>query len=255
MTDDFTPQPLTEILGETPASEPAPEPAPEPEASPEPAETPAETAVDDPVAEQEPAEAPAEKKMVPLEALQEERKKRQALEAAQKQPEPEPEKIDLWDDPEGAIKQVEDRFEKRLTEQQEMMQQQRISMSAELVKGQYDDYDDAIGAFSEAIAENPSLENAAINAQNPALEAYNIGKKHMALKEIGDPIAYKEKLAAEIRADLLKEMQDNRTTIAKEIKQSMPSDIVNEAGAATNKNQWSGPTPINQLAKGNNHYG
>jgi hypothetical protein len=100
--------------------------------------------------------------------------------AAQPEParvEPPPAPPSLLDDPEGY---------QRYQEQQ--AQATRLDMSVMLVKSLpgYEDYDAVEAVFVEAAKANPSLTAKMLAAPNPAVFAYQEGKRHAAMREWGD---------------------------------------------------------------------
>ena len=133
----------------------------------------------------EPSAPPAEdedaSKSVPVKALQEERRKRQELEKRlaefeRQQPQPE-----------GPLDPV----------------RQRLDLSVEYAREQFPDYEDAESAFIEAVQAYPrgrELYQKMLEDRHPARFAYEIGQQLLALREIGDPRTYKQRVMAEAKA-------------------------------------------------------
>lgn len=241
--------PLAELLGDEP---PAPEQAEAKveETAPEP-ETPSEQPEPAPQEEQkaEADEPPAveapqpEPKAVPLAALQEERAKRQDLErrlreieeAKAKEPEP-----DFFEDPTGALKRFEQKIEERSV-------QERIAISEEMMidrVGQ-EKWDQALTAFESAVSENPALAAQMRGARNPAKFAYDYGNKTRLMKEMGDdPQAYRDRLKAEVMAELKAELAKEQPA-ASLPKTTSLAGAKSESGLKTPA--WDGPAPLSDL--------
>lgn len=196
---------LDALIGdyEEPAAETVetPEPTPEPEQG----------------VKQEVSEPPSEKPKEAVEsdnwtkaAVLDERKKRQALEAEleslRRQQQPEAKKVDLFEDPEGYQKQVEQSIQKARIED-------RISLSREIFASMKDDYEEAEAAFVDLAKQHPQLVDEMLASPVPAKFAYEQGKKALAFNEMKafDPDAYKAKLREELRAEVMQELQSQQT--------------------------------------------
>lgn len=258
----MTDTPLAELLGDEPEKTPeqpepevkAEEPAPEPETPPEQPEAVAEEEQPDegeaeeaePETPDEPEPQP-EAKSVPLAALQEERSKRQRLEqelerrikeaeeVREKEPEP-----DFFEDPQGALKRFEQKMEERAI-------QDRIAISEEMVMAQVgkEKYDEALSAFESAVAENPALVAQMRAHKNPAKFAYDYGNKTRLMQEMGDdPVAYREKLKADLMAEIKAELAKEQPAKALPKTTSL-AGAKSESGLKTPA--WTGPTPLDDL--------
>lgn len=123
----------------------------------------------------------------------------QQLEELQKKPdEPAP---DFYDDPDKAFDYRGNKIEQR-------MNNRLIAMSEEMVRAQYEDYDVTFDAFSKAAEVNPILLDEVRQAANPALKAYQLGKKQAKLEEIGDPEDFAKRTENKIRAQVEKELRE-----------------------------------------------
>lgn len=159
-----------------------------------------------------------ESPLVPRKALIEERKKRQDYERKlaefeaklaefdkAKQPPPQQSMQqqappDPWVDPEGALAWERQQREVQLYET-------RVLMSEELMS-QKPDYEDAKRVFIAAAQADPSLAHKLVRHPMPAKFVYEEGRRLQALQEIGpDPSTYRQRLEAEIREQLMAEMQ------------------------------------------------
>ena len=158
---------------------------------------------------------------VPYAVMRDERAKRQAVEAklqqlqefqqtlltqqqaaqpAEAKPDPEAE---FYADP---VKFIQSQTESFQTQMQEQMVTQRVAMSAELARAQFDDYDQVIESFKDAANENPALWDQMKAQANPALYAYKYGKAQTAAKAYQeDPEALRRQMRAEILEELKKE--------------------------------------------------
>lgn len=199
-----------------------------------------------PKSEEADKKADEAKETVPLATLMEERSKRQALEKKLAGGDKETEVVSVFDDEKTALDNVKNEIRQE-------NQQDKFKMSIAMVKQVHDDFDTVAAAFAEAVEENPSLGEQAANADNPALEVYNLGKKHMQLKEMGDLSTFKERMKEEILADIAKEkgeVKSEKDEKVVQLKESLPEDLANEQSSGVDK-AVTGPTPLNKALKGN----
>jgi hypothetical protein len=188
---------------------------------------------------------------VPRKALLEERKKRQELERQlaetsgrlsaysqiasqqqQQQAPPKDEDAEYWSDPRAWTKR--------------QLDQTRLSMSVEMVRGQYADYDQAVAALQEAARSAPHLEAQVFAAANPALAAYKMGKTYLQAKEYGGDIdTMRAKIREEVRAEVEKELRAKGALAAAE-NASTSSAGARGSGASTTP-AFTGPTPLREL--------
>jgi type IV secretory pathway VirB10-like protein len=167
---------------ETEAVEPAPRdekgrfaPKGEPEAiEPQPSVTPT------------PEEAP-----IPVKALQEERRKRQELEArlaeyeARRPPEPVT-PPDPWDEPDAHSQWlIQQAATVARHEALAEFENRQIARSANQARAKYQDYDDAVGIFSQMMQQNPALERQLRDHENPGEFAYTTAKTQMEIAQYG----------------------------------------------------------------------
>lgn len=178
------------------------------------------------------AEQPDDGPYVPRKALEDERRKRQAGEqklqemnawiaqqqqAMQRQQQPQldgpptPE-IDWWSDPEAAAQyqtqQFESRLDQALAQRDQQMIQMKFELSEEFARTRYEDYDDTIKVFEEAITQMPREQGQMLfdqmkQAANPAAFAYQTAKQMQTMQQVGsDPNAYREQIRQEILAEM-----------------------------------------------------
>jgi hypothetical protein len=213
---------LNEILNSGAQSDPAPAPAPEPapaEPTPAPApsgEPPAPEPKDDrardehgrfvgkPQGEQEPA-PPAGRQdhgPIPIQALLDERERRQKAERERDEwrqraapPPAPPVRPDVFADPDGAFSHIEQQVSEQVT-------RARLDMSVMMEQASKPDYADKEAAFIEAVKANPALYQQMMSDPHPAGFAYRVGSQVLAMREIGDPAGYRERIEQELREKL-----------------------------------------------------
>lgn len=281
----FVPKPMDDILSSREPA-PAPEPSrPEPVAQPveTKGETPAEAPKDDrprdasgkflPKAETDEAATPAAKPegqqptTVPVSALQEERRKRQALEkqlaewqakqaapppvAAPQPPAPQQPQVPLSDlmfqDPNAFVQTLQ-------RQQKEDLLQTRIATSEAIARQQFTDYADAEQALTAYAQSSPQaaaeVAQALGNHPAPAMWAYQAGKQLLAqqrwqpiIQQHGDPEAF---IAAEVERRLAERQQSapQPAPVA-----APPQSLVSarSAGPRNAAPPWNGPRPMPEI--------
>lgn len=192
-----------------------------------------------PAAVEAPAASNPPESHVPLAALMAERDKRQ--EAARKAEAAERELAELrrqreqaapatsfWDNPEQSLQnavqlanaQAQDRLFAALEEQ---------------AREVHPDFDEVFKEVEEQAKQNPAIAAQVMQSANPALAAYKLGKKLRETKQVlEDPAAYRERLKAEIRAELDKEAADKAAAAAK-VADSIPPDLTDTRSAKGNE--------------------
>jgi hypothetical protein len=148
--------------------------------------------------------AAKDERFIPINALLDEREKRQRLEAelAQYKAQAQPAKEDditedeLFSNPAAVLKRV----------QQEAYQAARIdmiNMSEAILFETKPDAQEKLDAFKEAIQQNSTLYQQMLNSPNPAGFAYNEGAKFLTVKSMPtDMASYEKELRAKIEAEL-----------------------------------------------------
>lgn len=173
-------------------------------------------------------------------AVLDERRKRQELERQLDELKAKPasdgeqkqdERPDLFDDPDGAIGHIERKFEEKLVNQ-------KIELSRSMVKSSHDDYDEMEQVFIDMAKENPALANQMRMAENPALFAYQQGKKHTDFQQMQDIDSYKAKIEAEVREKVLKELE------SKQAKQSHKAELA--SGPSLSKARSQADEPVDE---------
>lgn len=254
--------------------------APAPETTPSPAKP--ETPAAEPQAQPEPssdAEPQADDRgMVPVAALQAERQKAkryteqvadfqkqlaeqrdqfeqrfaQLFGAIQqpRQAQPEPAKApDIWEDPNAFVQQGVQQAISPVFDQLKSMQRglAEVQYKPEAVA-------QAVDAFDRAITSgqmDPVLHQRIMASPNPYAAAVQWHQHSSTMAEIGsDPAAYKAKLAEEIRAQVMAELQSGQQPAGQSAVPVMPSNFAagRNVGARSGP-AWSGPTPIEDIFK------
>jgi hypothetical protein len=195
-------------------------------------DTDAPPAPETPKAEDPPAKKPDEEseESWTKRAVLDERRKRQELEReiadlrAKAKPDAVPEKPsrpDIFEDQEGAFGHLEKAFEARLATRQ-------IELSQELMREKYADYDEKESLFVDLVKADPSLIQKMRAAALPAKFVYDHVTKHQQMQEMQDVDAYREKIRAEVRAELEKERGEEAEPAARE---TQPPQLVGRRSA------------------------
>lgn len=175
-----------------------------------------------------------------LAALMAEREKRQAAERERdelrRKVQPPPKAPDLYEAPEewkGGV----------LSEVQQTVLNERLNMSEMMIRESKEDAEQAINAFMEVAAVNPGLKQHAMSQAHPYKFIYDQGKRIEAMKEIGDPVSYKDKIRAELRAEMEAEFKKEPEPAL-----NLPTSLagVRSSGARTGPG-WGGPQPLNAI--------
>lgn len=253
---------------ETPPPARSPEPAqPQREPSPPvtpPAPPPGEAiadfrrqSADDPRDGAVPPAAQQDPDHVPVAALKDERKKRQESErvaaeyaaklaayekAASQAPAPPPQRPDLFENPDGALDHIEQRFQQQLV-------RTKLDMSVAMARQSHPDYGEAEAAFVEAVKANPSLYDQMMADPHPAGFAYRVGTQVRALRDIGgDPEAYRAKVRQELEAELRAQWEAEQPSRRSDVRSSIPPSL---AGGRDTSGRfapaWNGPESLNDI--------
>lgn len=206
-----------------------------------------------------PAPSEDESPTVPRTALQDERRKRQTLEAeladlnqrfmqvqqppAAQQPQQIP---DQWEDPDGHTRYLAEQAAQVAEERAfQRMQQHRVMVSAEAAKTKHPDYLDRIAVFEQLSAQNPALSQQMLNHPDPAEYAYSIAQQHEKMSQYGSIdemlAAEKVKWEAEALAKLKAELPA----------QPAPASLANERNVGSRSGPaWSGPASMDEMLSG-----
>lgn len=179
---------------------------------------------------------------VPTGALIAERKKRQEAERRAEELErrwqqmQQPRPPDPYTDPDG---------HRQFVQQQEVVVNARVDASFEAAKAAIPDFEGVMQHWDELVAQNPMLYQQAIQHNAPAYWAYQHVKNHLAMQEIGDPKTYREKLKAELLAELQKQQPQARQTPAT----PQPSLASAPASGIKSEAAWAGPSSMRDILK------
>jgi hypothetical protein len=133
---------------------------------------------------------------VPLAALKAERAKRQEYEARLRQYEQQQAQA-----PQPNFYEAPEQYVQTLLHQHDQQVTQRMLGALEAqAREVYPDYDEVFEIVQESAASNPVLTQQIMQAPNPAMAAYKLGKQLREMKAMQDPDAYRAKIEAEIRA-------------------------------------------------------
>lgn len=211
-----------------PVQEAVQEPEPEPEETAEAPE--GETQGEPPTPE-------VEERMVPQAALLDERRKRQELEAKLNADKKAP---DIFEDQEAYTKHMQS-----LVSQQVM--NERANISEFLARREFPDLDDKVAKFQELVEQNPALKDQVINSVSPYHELVDVVTKAQELEQLKDVDSYKEKLRAEVEAEI-KAKYEAGAKKSQEKRESIPPslDDVPTKGSLKGTN-WSGPTSLDSI--------
>lgn len=163
--------------------------------------------------------------LIPPKALQDERRKRQALEAEvaqmreafarMQQPQPsapqQPAAVpDMWEDPQGYADWVAAQAVERAVSQVQNVGQQfagatRFDVSEMIARSKFEDYDEKLEVFADLARENPALAQRLQADPDPAGFAYRYAKNALEVQQLGSLDIDAIKAAA--KAEALRELQ------------------------------------------------
>jgi hypothetical protein len=194
-------------------------------------------------------EEPRQQHTVPVAAMLEERRKRQELEARiaqmQQTAQPQVKDEDFWQSPVQTTQQMLGRTEQTV---QQQIQNLKYELAEDLTRSQHTDYDEVRNQFVEKVhAGDPWAVAIAqqMGAQpNPAKFVYDQTRRLGQLEQIGDLNSYRSRIEAEVRAQVLKELQLQSRPQAPVVPQSLNSE---PSAALPSGHQGFEPTPLNNL--------
>lgn len=198
--DDFLVSMMQTAPVEKDESDPAPvADTPEPKGETEPTEPAADpAATPDPVpAAATPAAQPAktEPEAVPIAAVLDERRKRQAAErelAELRATQAQQPRADFYQDPERYVAET-------VGQVQQNMQTQMYAALEFAAKRMLPDYDDKFAVVEEYAKTNPAAVRDIFASPNPAIAAYELGQRLLEYREMQNPETYRQKIEAEVR--------------------------------------------------------
>lgn len=184
-----------------------------------------------------------EKERAFLAAAQEERRKRQELEARIKTMEAKPAEPPkgFWDDPEAAINAQKAEF-------QTALMKTRVDTSEMIARGKYQDFDEKANVFRDLVNENPWLYQQMMQSVDPADFAYKQAKNHLELKAAGSLDNMRAQIEKEVRMKIEAELKTKHELLEKE-RAALPSSLSDVRGTSVNKVAWGGPTSLENILK------
>ena len=184
-----------------------------------------------------------------LKAVEEERRKRHELErrlaALEAKPTSQPvegEKKTFWDDPEGHLKNFEQRF-------QQQGLQLRLQTSEQIARSKYKDFDEVLEVFGEILRSpaGPGIHAQFLAAPDPGEFAYRLGRHTKELRDVGSLDAMRQKIVAEERAKLEAEFKAKEKEIEKQRAALVPSLSDVKGAAKQSVPVFTGPTPMSDI--------
>lgn len=192
-----------------------------------------------------PPAAGEQTKHVPLEALESERKQRQDWK--EKAIRAEEEAKQLREQMQRASQLPQQPQDPLLVLQQQIVNE-RFNNSEMLVREKYADADEMVATFKEAAAKNPALNAQMMSHPHPWKFAYEEGKRLRFASEIGnDPAAYRERIRAEVLAELQKTPPAAGAGATAPAPAPIPQSLAGARSAGARGNTWTGPTPMENL--------
>lgn len=190
-----------------------------------------------------------EKEKAFLRAAQEERGKRQALEARLRELEAakpaEPAKT-FWDDPEAAMQAQEARL------RQESLNT-RLNTAELIARQRHPDFDEKVALFAQVVQQNPQIQQQWLQAMDPAEFAYTIGKNHQEFQQVGSMEEYRAKIeretAARVRTEVEAELKAKAAALEK-ARADLPGSLSTARGTTVNRPTWSGPSSLDDILGG-----
>ena len=171
----------------------------------------------------------------------------------------------VFEDEEGFANHLTSTFEERLFSA-------KLEMSEDTAREKFSDLKEVMGTVGEgdetlhvnwieAVKENPALSQQFRRAANPVVFAYQELKRLNAMKEIGDPAAYKEKLRQELMAELAAKPAGTpaATPATGQTVPAKPEPVIPDtlAGASSKAQreapEFNGPTPLTAIIKSAPH--
>lgn len=197
--------------------------------------------------------------MVPLKALEEERKGRQDWKEKAIRAEAQLEALRAQ--PQQTQAQQTTQQPQQLTYEQALLNE-RMNMSEMMVRQQHQDVDAMLEVFQKAAKDNPALGAQLAQQRHPWQWMYDQAKRMTAMEEIGaDPVAYRDRIKAELKAEMeaaaqasqteqqttQQATQTQQTPVAKP---NLPQSLATARSAAPRTaSVWTGPTALNDILK------
>lgn len=187
-----------------------------------------------------------EPKQVPLASYMAEKTKRQELEKQLAEKDPPNPRPDALEDPEGAVKHVEQTLQGQLSAM-------RADMSLAMAREMIPDFDEVMGSDLEDWraweGENPALAQQVYASPLPGKAAYDVVKRLKELESIGNPKDFEAKIRADERAKVEKELEVRaKAETAEKAASLLPETLAGAASKGERKGpDWSGATPMEDI--------
>lgn len=194
----------------------------------------------------------SEKERAFLRAAEAERQKRQQLESelkALKEERAKEPKKPFWDDPEGAVAEINKRIEQSEQNLRQEAMRSHLRTTEALARSRYSDFDEKIALLEEMVQSIPGLQQQWLAAVDPADFAYKTAKNKKDLDDAGGLDAYRAKMETEIRAKIEKELKEREEQLRAE-RAKLPPSLTDTRSTAPAKQVWSGPTPFDTIIRG-----
>jgi len=204
-----------------------------------------------PVAETQPPPKPAapqQEQLTPRERAaiaqaMDERRKRQEFERRLKELEStkpvEPPKA-FWDDPEGALKNFEQRIEG-------VAVTTKLNTAETIARSKHQDFDEKVAVFADVLGKTPGLHQQWLNSPDPAEFAYQLGKNHLELQQVGSMDAMRAQIEKETRLKVEAEFKAKAEAEAKQ-RAAIPGSLSQARGVGgSNTPVWDGPPSLDSV--------
>jgi hypothetical protein len=188
-------------------------------------------------------------KLVPLKALEEERKGRQDWKEKAIRFEEELKHLRA----NGGQQQAQQQQQEPLTFEQALLNE-RMNVSEMMLRNQHQDVDEKLAVFQAEVAKNPALGAELAKQRHPWEWMYKQAQRIQALNDIGDdPTAYETKLREKIMAEIQGQQQQQTPAAATTTQAAAPvlpkSLATARSAGPRSAPAWTGPTPLNDILK------
>ena len=176
-----------------------------------------------------------------------EKRKRQELEVriaemeANKQPPPA-----FWEDPDSAIKRIEDTNQQYAQRMEQMISNTRINFSETMARKTHTDFDEKMAVFFEMAKESPVVVKQMIDADDPGEFAYKLANNHSKLALAGNLDALLDQREKELRVKLEAEY-NTKNEEKQRIMNSIPKSLSDVGSTGLNRPTWTGPDTLNDI--------
>jgi hypothetical protein len=194
-------------------------------------------------------------KLVPLKALEEERKGRQDWKEKAIRFEEELKHLRAQKEQPPAQETSQQQHQPVEMDYQTALINERLNTSEMLLRSKHDDVDEKLAVFQAEAAKNPALGAELLKQRHPYEWMYQQATRMQALASIGDdPVAYREKMRAELLAELQGQQQTQTAETVQQPTQAaapvLPKSLATSRSAGPRSAAtWTGPTALNDILK------